>query len=159
MADFKPITTQEEFDEAIKARLARERATLTKELEAKYADYGELKQKAADAEKAIETQNAEHENQIARLTTEVAEANRKIKGFELDSLRRKIAAAEGVPLDFAGRLQGETEQEITEDARSLAGILEANNRKDLPGYTGNREPENSKDAAFRKMAADIVKGA
>lgn len=158
MADFKAITTQEEFDEAIKARLARERATLTKELEAKYADYGELKQKVTEAETNNENTMRKHHQETEALSAKLAEANAKIKGYELESLRRKIAAAEGVPSDFVNRLRGDTEAEITEDARALAGILEANNRKDLPGYTGNREAVNTADAALRSMAANLGKG-
>ena len=41
--EFKPITTQEEFDAAIKTRLARERATVEKQ----YVDYEDLKAQVA----------------------------------------------------------------------------------------------------------------
>ena len=41
--EFTPITTQEEFNEAIKDRLARERRVTAE----KYADYDEMKSRSA----------------------------------------------------------------------------------------------------------------
>lgn len=45
MSEFKPITTQEEFDAAIKERLSREKA--------KYADYDQLKSLVEDLKKKM----------------------------------------------------------------------------------------------------------
>ena len=44
--EFKPITTQEEFNAAIKARLERQESTIRKE----YADYEDLKAQGAKFE-------------------------------------------------------------------------------------------------------------
>lgn len=45
MAEFKPITTQEEFETAVNARLQQELA--------KYSDYDDLKKKNGDYEKTL----------------------------------------------------------------------------------------------------------
>ena len=42
MSEFKPITTQEEFDAAIKARLSREKE--------KYGDYNQIKSRVTELE-------------------------------------------------------------------------------------------------------------
>lgn len=67
---FVPITTQEQFDEAIKARLNRERA--------KYAGYEEYKAKAAEYEQYKAT----------------AEQSKAATGTELDSVKQQLAAAQ-----------------------------------------------------------------
>lgn len=53
---FEPITSQEELDRRLGARLARERE--------KFADYDDLKQKAAEHDKAVEAARTEHEKAV-----------------------------------------------------------------------------------------------
>ena len=63
MAEFTAINTQEEFDERIKDRLGRERATLTKQFEEKYADYDQIKKdKDALSSQIEELQKTAKEN-------------------------------------------------------------------------------------------------
>ena len=158
MADFKPISTQEEFDGAIKSRLARERATLTRELEAKYADYEDLKAKAAGADREKDEKTGNLQKKIEDLTAKITEADAKIKAYELEALRAKVAAAEGVPAEFVTRLKGTTEKELVADAKALSGALEAINRKDLPGFSAEDKNADPKEAAYRKMAENFGKG-
>ena len=123
MADLeKPITTQEEFDAAIKERLERE----DKKVRAEYADYETIKESntklTADVEKAnkdlkdAQTKVAEHETTIEGL-------NAKVKQYERDSAKTKAALAAGLPADMASRLQGETEDDLKKDAENLAKIF------------------------------------
>ena len=68
--EFTPITTQEEFNEAIKDRLARERRVTAE----KYADYDEMKGKISTYEEQISTfQQAEQQR-----ADETAELQRQI---------------------------------------------------------------------------------
>lgn len=53
---FEPITSQEDLDRRIGARLARERD--------KFADYDELKRKAAEHDKAVEDAKSEHDKAV-----------------------------------------------------------------------------------------------
>ena len=53
MSEFTPITTQEEFDAALKDRLTRDREAQAKKTAEKYADYEDLKNKTAEYEKQI----------------------------------------------------------------------------------------------------------
>ena len=108
MEEFKPITTQAEFDAAIGERLKRERETLSK----KYGDYDDLKTKVADYEKQIGqlTRAAEDAaKKYAGHDKELADLQAKVKGYETDSVKTRIAHEAGLPYELAGRLTGEDE--------------------------------------------------
>ena len=118
MSEFKPITTQEEFDAAIKERLSREKA--------KYADYDQLKSRVAE----LEEENVGLKSTIEATNQSKADADRqledlqnKIAGYETDSLRTRIALKHGLPYDLADRLQGNDEESFEADAERLAGFM------------------------------------
>src|SRR5690606_31113331 len=95
--EFQAITSQEEFDRAIQARIARERA--------KFADYDELK---AKADKFVEWENAQKtEAQKAQERLEAAE--RRAAELELKVIRAEVAAEKGVPAEL---LTGSTRDEL-----------------------------------------------
>lgn len=86
MADeYTPPATQEELDAIVGARLKRERE--------KYADYEDLKRRAAEGDKALEAANAE----VERLK---AEAAKRDEAAELDRARAKVAKETGVPAEL-----------------------------------------------------------
>lgn len=118
MSEFKPITTQEEFDAAIKARLSREKE--------KYVDYDQLKSRVEELEKengglksTIEATNqskADADKQLEVLQNQIA-------GYETASLRTRVALQHGLPYDLADRLQGNDEESFEADAERLAGFI------------------------------------
>lgn len=108
MAEFTPITTQEEFDAAIGERLKRERRAITEQ----YGDYENLKTKVAD-----------YEAQIGGLTKERDALQAKVKGYESSSVKMRIAHETGIPYELADRLSGQTEDEIRADAKRISGFL------------------------------------
>lgn len=129
MSEFKPINTQEEFDTVIKARLERERA--------KYADYDDIKAKAAQFDgvqtkltaataeidklkgeaKAAADKLASHDKTVADLTDRATKAERSL-------LRRKVAEDAKLPPFLADRLTGETEEDLRKDAEALAKYVQ-----------------------------------
>ena len=118
MSDFKPITTQEEFDVAIKERLSREKA--------KYSDYDQLKSRVTE----LETENVglkstiEANNQSkADADKQLEELQNQISGYETASLRTRIALQYGLPYDLADRLQGTDEESFKADAERLASFV------------------------------------
>ena len=118
MSDFKPITTQEEFDAAIKERLAREKA--------KYSDYDQLKSRVTE----LETENVDLKSTIEANNQSKADADKqleemqsKIAGYETASLRTRVALQHGLPYDLADRLQGTDEESLKVDAERLAGFI------------------------------------
>lgn len=118
MAEFKPITTQEEFNAAISERLKRETE--------KYKDYDATKQRLGELEQTVST-----------LTGEKAELETKVKGYETNSVKMRIAQDLGLPLAFAERLTGDTEEAIRADAQAMADLFQGV-RGTPPQYEGNR---------------------
>lgn len=127
MAEFMAITTQEQFNEAIRERLERERA--------KYSDYETLKEKAAQFDKL---QKQDYPGKIAALEAElqaaketasgaeqrIAEANAKAGAAESGLMKARVAYAHRIPLELSGKLSGETEEELAKDAENFAKFLQ-----------------------------------
>lgn len=116
MADFEPITTQEQFDSMIKARLERERNTVSKQ----YADYDDLKTANANLQKSVEELNAGN----SELTKQIETLTNQVNGFKTEELKTKIAIEVGLPLEMRSRLTGTTEEEIKADAAALAKYVQ-----------------------------------
>ncbi|WP_455161352.1 capsid assembly scaffolding protein Gp46 family protein [Streptococcus timonensis] len=118
MSDFKPITTQEEFDAAIKERLSREKA--------KYSDYDQLKSRVTE----LETENVGLKSTIEANNQSKADADKQledlqnqISGYEMANLRTRVALQHGLPYDLADRLQGTDEESFKADAERLVGYI------------------------------------
>ncbi len=135
MSEFKPITTQEEFDTAISDRLARERN--------KFADYESLKTQ-------VGTLTTERDTAVQQLN----DANAKIKTYETNSVKMRIAQEKGIPAEMALRLTGETEEDIAKDADSMAQIFRAT-KGAAPLFDNSNPVGNENDAALRKMLQDM----
>lgn len=150
MADFTPITTQEEFDAAIGERLKREKESTAK----KISDY--------------ENANAELTGQIGSLTKELEEANKKIsgfndekagmeakiKGYESDSAKTRIALEVGLPYEMASRLSGDDEETIRKDAESMYKLI-GKSQPAAPLASTEGEPEDKETAAYKSLLKKI----
>ena len=123
--EFKVIETQEDFDKAIQKRLAR----AEREAADKYSDYlapdqvdrlkNEFEEKLKKAEEDLKAANekiAGHDQIVADLTTRATTAENKL-------LKGRIANDAGIPLELAGRLVGNNEEELKKDAEALASYL------------------------------------
>lgn len=156
MADLeKAITTQEELDAILADRLKRKDEQLAK----KYGDYEEMKKRLQTYENDIATytkQLEEANKKSATYDKTVADLNAKIKGFETDSVKRKIARETGVPFELAGRLSGETEEDIRKDAEGLVKVINAG-QPAAPLASTETAAVNGTDAAYKKML-DNLKG-
>lgn len=156
MADFKPITTQEEFDAAIGDRIKRERESMAK----KYGDYDDLKKRVADQETQIGTLTKERDDnakKYAGYDKTVADLQAQVKGYEASSVKMRIAHETGIPYEMATRLSGETEEDIRKDAAILARFVTKGK------YTGplkgdGPDGESAERASMRQMLQNL-KGA
>ena len=74
---FEPINTQEEFDTAIKARLERERSTVSKQFEEKIAGLNTSIETLTSERAAFEKSANENAEKITSLTSQLEEANKK----------------------------------------------------------------------------------
>lgn len=167
MAEFKVISTQEEFDAAVQARLDRERA--------KYSDYETLRQKAGELDK-LKAKN--YEGQLQDLRTRLDTANEKLeanagsiadlttraKKAERDLLCRTVAEENGLPAAMASRLTGETKEELTADAKTLAQFIKpAQGAAPLASLEGSGRAaffgstqEAQRDAAFNNALSGVL---
>ena len=142
---FKPITSQDDLNHALDERLKRERA--------KFADYADLKTKAAKLdtlEQANKSEADKFSERIASLETE----NTAIKS---QALRSRIQAKFSVSDEDAELfLTGIDEASLTKQAERL-GVREAERKKQ-----GNHVPKEgtstqSGDDPMRAMARDLFK--
>ena len=149
MSEFKVINTQEEFDAAIKDRLERERE--------KYSDYDSLKSKASSYEAEIsklrET-NKGLKDKEAEYNTTIAGLNSKIKGYESDSVKTRIALETGLPYEMASRLNGEDEDSIRKDAENISRLLKLG-KPTPPIHTTDNKNYDDKKAGFKKLLSSL----
>ena len=148
MSEFKPITTQEEFDAAIKERLSREKA--------KYSDYDQLKSQVTE----LETENVGLKSTIEANNQSKADANKQIEemqnqisNYETASLRTRVALQYGLPYDLADRLQGTDEESFKADAERLAGYM-----KRAQPVAPVRETEPVLEKAENTLYKNLIQG-
>ena len=114
---FNTIETQEELDNIIKERLERERA--------KYNGFmsAEDVQMLKDTYEA--TTKADNEK-YSTLEKEKEDLMTKLKGYEVGTLKTKVALANGLPIGVTDYLKGETEEELAESAKVLSNMFTPN---------------------------------
>lgn len=148
MSEFKPITTQEEFDAAIKARLSREKE--------KYVDYDQLKSRVEELEKenvGLKSTIEANNQSKAESDKQLEEMQKQIAGYETDSLRTRVALQHGLPYDLADRLQGTDEESFKADAERLAGFMKPVSKV---APVKSTEPIVPKEDAKRTMYRNLV---
>lgn len=153
MAEFTPITTQEDFDKAIGERLKRERETVKKEFAGYLSPEDEKKKYEGYLSPA-----AEKEKYKGYLTPEeAAEKEKTIKGYEANSVKMRIAHEVGIPYELAGRLTGKNEEALRKDAEGLIKIMGSQAHKVPPLKSTEPPAADTKTAAFKSML-DNMKG-
>ncbi|WP_280439021.1 hypothetical protein [Nocardia cyriacigeorgica] len=103
-AEFKAPASQEELDKIIGSRVAR--------VKSQYADYDDLKSKAAKLDE-IEQAN---KSELQKIAERAEAAERELAAERNRALRAEIAAAKGVP---ASSLTGSTKEELEASADEL----------------------------------------
>ena len=143
MAEFKTIETQEQLDEILRDRLKRERETTRKEFE------GFLSPSAA-AEKYkgyLSPEDVEAKFKDHLSPEEATKLRAKIKGYETDSVKTRIAHETGLSYEAVQFLRGEDEDSIRKSAESLKGLVGAH--ETAPLATLEQPTPNATDAALR----------
>ncbi len=148
--EFKAITSQEELDRLIGARINK--------VKSQYADYDDLKTKASKFDEVEQASKSELEKE--REARAAAEQERD--SLRMASLRAEIALSKGLTPTQAKRLVGSTKEELEADADELLADLGATKTerpkfdpKRLPsGSSGNADQATGKEraaAALRQM--------
>ena len=160
MSEFEAITTQEAFDAAISERIKRERESLAKKYEG-YISPEENQKKIAEYEdklKEAASKLSEASEKAAKHDKEIAERDARIKGYESDSVKTRIAHEIGIPYELSGRLSGNSEDEIRKDAEALLKAI-GSTKPVAPLATsepgGTNLESAAKDAALKKTLAGL----
>lgn len=152
MADFTPINTQEEFDKIIGERLRRERDTVTKSFEQKMAEKDTENSKLKADVEAVNKRLEEANQKIAG----IPDLEKKVKAYEVASVKSKVARETGIPYELAERLSGETEEDIRKDAEGLRKVIGAQQPK-APSAGGERSNggKNDENAAWLQVSKNL----
>ncbi|MCB5934488.1 phage scaffolding protein [Caldibacillus thermoamylovorans] len=118
----------------------------------KPADYDELKtekatleQKLTDLQKIIDTQKEK--------LSSIEDLKKEIETYKLKDLKTSIAIQAGIPFELAGRLNGQTEEEIKADAEKIAGFV--NKKPTLPLKTTEPPQVDEKEQAYAKILENL----
>lgn len=159
MANFEPITSQEQFDEMIKDRLDRqakkfeaEKAELKGSIEG-YISPEDIAKIKADYDKQIDELSLKvkaFNDEGNGFRTQLEEKEAQIKKYELDALKLKVALSNNIPYEFANRLQGTTEKELKEDALTFANAF-SGSKKTAPSFEPDEHVVDGVTAAFKAL--------
>ena len=155
MAEFTPITlnSQEEVNHFMAERLERAKRTGAEEEAKKFAGFDDFKAKAEKYDSDVEALNktiaglrGEKETSTAKIT----ELEAKIREYETNSVKMRIAREAGLPAELADRLTGTDEETLRADAEALRKVFKG--QIVAPMYKPNGEGGNdSKDAALKSL--------
>lgn len=152
---FEVIDTQEKLDAIVADRLRRERETIGK----KYADYDNIKKTNADYEKQIGEMTKAADDaakKYADYDKRLADLQGKLKGYETNSVKMRIAHETGIPYELAERLSGETEDDIRKDAESFSKYIGKNKPSAPLKSTETTSSSDGKTAALRAFTAKLT---
>lgn len=154
MGEFTPIETQEQFDAAIGERLKRERETQEK----KYSGYvspdvfsnksKEYETKIGELNKSITAAN----EKLAGYDKQIAERDARLKAYETDSVKTRIAHETGLSYDAIKFLQGDNEENIRQSAQALKSLC--GNGQAAP-LADTEHVTDTQAAAYKKLAAGL----
>ena len=122
MSEFKAITTQEEFDNAIKERLDRQAKKTAEEVKKTFEGWlspDDVKAKTAELEKKL----AEKDGKLGESKAAYDKLSAEKKALELDRAREAAARDAGLPFELAHRLSGTTADELKADAEALSKLV------------------------------------
>lgn len=162
MGEFNPITTQEDFDAAIKGRLDRqtskhqaEISSLTEQHKAeleKYADYDDLKKAVENHAKSAEELKSLKEAEKS-YKAQIAEKDAKIKEYEVKDLRARIASELNMPTSAVDFIKGDTEEAVRESAEALKKMM--GTRSGYPLASATPGASSGISAALHSLARNI----
>jgi hypothetical protein len=123
--EFQPITSQEDFDAALAARLARHEAKVKKSITDQVkADL------AAQAQAAKAKEDNDYKTLYEAEITKRETAERERDSERKAALRSRIAAKHSLPDELADVLKGDNEDELEDHAKRLAKVVKTKSAPD-----------------------------
>lgn len=124
---------------------------------AKPEDYEDLKKEKESLESQVEKLNGtlkDTNDKYDAQTTTLEELQTKANNAESENMKIRIANQAGLPFDLAGRLTGETEDEIKADAEKFATFV---NKPTPAPLKPTENSENDKYEPYKNMLNNINK--
>jgi hypothetical protein len=158
--DGKLSMTKAELD----AKMAEVRRGVETSVSKKYADYDELKTKAAEYQKLEDAKKSEAQKLaelIAAAEKRAADAEKAVGEAQIDALRAQVAAKRNLSDTQAKRLQGTTVEELEADATELFGEPKdqeppkPTTRKPTPTLRGGLEPDEEGTPNISEIVSKI----
>lgn len=149
MTDFKPINTQEEFNERLKDRLeqakrsARDGWTSPDDLKAIEAKHKEELQKLVDAHKKEVEKYSGYEAKFEEQT-------KKIHDLEINGWKTRAIMDKHLTADAIEFLSGEDEESINASADRLLSLTGANR-----GFVKNPEPKAEPNDVWKDLVRSL----
>lgn len=139
------LMTQEEVNKLVGSEKAKAKSKAETEAAEKYKDFDAFKEKAE-----------KYDADIGSKDGKIKELEDKVKKYESDSVKTRIAKAAGLPEGMADRLRGETEEELKADAEGLAKFI---TKKDVAPLADNDQGGNGggdpKKTALLQMSREL----
>ena len=152
MADFTPINTQEELNRIIGDRILKAKESAASEYKTQLA---ERDQKITDFETKVSDLNKQIETLSAN-AGKITELEAKVREYESNSVKMRIARETGLPIDLADRITGADETAMREDAEMLAKLMKGQ-QPVAPMYTHGGDGGDGKDQALKSLLSNIRK--
>lgn len=155
MADFKAITTQEEFDERIRERIERAEKKAREEFKGWISpdDMKLINDKHTSEVQKLNEAHAKEMEKYAGYDEKFNSQASEIHDLKIREMKTKVAIEKKLPIDAVEFLKGDDEEAITASADKLSKL----SVNQFNGFTRNTETSasNPKDDALRKMLAQI----
>lgn len=119
MSDFKAIETQDQLDAIIGERLKRERETIKKE----YEGFLSPEDAAKKYEGYLSPEDVKTKYSGYLSPEDAAKKDARIKQYETDSVKTRIAHETGLSYEAVGFLQGADEETIKKSAETLKALV------------------------------------
>lgn len=139
--EFKPITSQDELNEALKDRLARERA--------KFKDYGDLKAKAAQLDSLTEASKTEQEKLMERISKLESDLSAKELAASIADVAREFGLSDKQAVALKYAPSAEAAREIAEGLAAEDSNRKKNGNR-VPAEGTSTRPAESDDLAFAR---------
>jgi|SRR5690554_4812285 len=137
--------TNEQIESVMKAHGKAIQAVKPDDYEELKTEKTNLEQQLSDLQKTLTTK----EEEFSTYEDNLKQLEKEVETYKLKDLKTSIAVQAGIPLELAGRLSGNTEEEIKADAEKIAGFV--NKKTTLPLKDTEPEKVDSEEKAYANM--------
>lgn len=155
MSEFIAITSQEQLDSVIGERLKRSEEKWSKKYEG-FLSPDEVSNQTSALEKQITdlTNALDGANKkLSESEKNMADRDAKIKGFELNAMKHKIAHENGLSYDAIDFIQGNDEESIKASAEKFKSLVGKSHT--APSFQNEPNVSEGKDASIKKLAQSL----